>query len=175
MITLYEIFLIVGIIYILISLLFGGVFDFLNIDGDLGLSFLGVFKPVIIICFLLIVGGVGLFGEYKGFNSIIVLIVAVAIGVILAYCIEKFIFKALKKAENTSTHSQRDIKGAKATVISPIIKDGFGTIAYVIEGNIYNAPAKATGGERIEQGEEVVINKIENSVYYVTSLNLKED
>ena len=175
MVTLYQVFLIIGGVYVLITLIFGGVFDFFNIDGDLGISFLGLFKPVIIMCFLLMVGGIGFFGEHKGFNSTIVLGVAIAIGSIVAYLIETFIFKALRKAENTSIRSQKELTGTKATVISPIIKNGFGTIAYVIEGNIYNAPAKAIKGERIEQGEEVVINKVENSIYYVTSLNIKEE
>jgi hypothetical protein len=57
-----------------------------------------------------------------------------------------------------------ELQGTVATVTRPIAPDAPGEILYSFRGQLLHVPARNVGGEPVEAGTEVVIEKIENGV-----------
>lgn len=193
----YTIIFLVGVIYTVVTFLMGSLFNFADLDGEIdthvdcdigghldthvdGLNAsdaltVSPLKPIVIISFITVFGGIGMIGTRFGLNPILTFILAAIGGRIVSFTLYKFVVVPLYKAQNTSAVSQRSLIGAKALVISPILKDGFGVISYSISGSRQNAPAKHINNEAVEQGKEVTINEIKNNVFYVQALNDKEE
>lgn len=183
----YTIIFCVGVIYTVVTFLIGGLFGIIdigidvNIDGHLdgGNSSIGFpifpLKPITIVSFITVFGGVGIIGTRYKFNWILVFAVAVILGLIISAALYSFIVVPLYKAQNTSSVSQDELIGMTAVVISPIFENGFGTIAYVVNGRKYNAPAQHVAKKAVKQGEEVLIYEIKNNVFYIEPLNNNQD
>lgn len=189
----YTIIFWVGVVYTVVTFLMGGVFGLVHIDSHFdthvgmhphvdmhmdghgsspGVAIFPI-KPITVVSLLTVFGGIGMIGSYYEINPIILFIGAMAAGFVVSTLLYKFVVVPLYKAQNTSSVSKKSIVGMKAKVISPIITEGFGTIAYVVNGSRYNAPAQHVGKEAIAQGEEVIIYEIKNNVFYVEPLNDK--
>jgi membrane-bound ClpP family serine protease len=146
-----------------------------HVDGGTSPTF-AVFpiKPITVVTFLTVFGGVGMIGTRNGVNAVILSVLAALAGLFVAFILYRFIVIPLYKAQNTSAVSQDKLIGVKAMVISPILEEGFGTIAYVVNGRKCNAPAQHVGKKAVSQGEEVIIYEIKNNVFYVEPLNLDD-
>ncbi|UZW15450.1 NfeD family protein [Clostridium pasteurianum] len=175
----YTIIFFVGVIYTLVTFLFGGLLGIIDagldahIDTSLDGSdpFILPLKPITIVSFITVLGGVGIIGTHYKFNWIAILVISIILGLIVSVLLYRFIVVPLYRAQNTSAVYQEKLIGMTAVVISPILENGFGTIAYVVNGSKYNAPAQHVGKEEIKQGQEVLIYEIKNNVFYVEPLN----
>ena len=195
----YTVIFLVGVIYTVVTFLMGGLLGLAHIDGhfdthvdagfhghldthidthiDTGASpTFAVFpiKPITVVTFLTVFGGIGVIGTKEGINPIILPILAALAGLIVSFILYRFIVVPLYKAQNTSAVTQDKLIGLKAMVISPILAEGFGTIAYEVNGRKCNAPAQHVGKKAVAQGEEVIIYEIKNNVFYVEPLNLND-
>ena len=196
----YTVIFLVGVIYTVVTFLMGGLLGLAHIDGhfdthvDAGFHghldthidthiegsgaspTFAVFpiKPITVVTFLTVFGGVGMIGTRQGINAIILAIMASAAGLIVAFILYRFIVIPLYKAQNTSAVSQDKLIGIKALVIAAILEDGYGTIAYEVNGRKCNAPAQHVGKKAVAQGEEVIIYEIKNNLFYVEPLNLSD-
>lgn len=103
-------------------------------------------------------------------SDMIAVILAITIVLIACYLIYKYMAIPLYRAQNSGAVSYDELIGRKAVVVSPILEKGFGTISYIVNDNKYNAPAKHLGNLFIEKGQEVIIYKIENNIFYVEIL-----
>lgn len=170
----YQVLFIAGTTYAVVSTILGGLFDALDIDGDIDmdgdLPWLGVFRPIGIVSFITVFGGLGLFGTHMQYHPVFTLCASAILGGLVSFLIHRFIVVPLRKAENTSAPTKDDLVGLEATVISTIYENGFGTIAYSFKGNRYNSPAKHADGKSIPKGEKVVICDIKNNIYFVKLL-----
>lgn len=129
-------------------------------------------NPLVAVSFLTVFGGLGMLGvDYFKWNSVLVLVVSLASGIIVASLLYRFVAIPLYKSENSTDVSRDDLIGKDAEVISTILENGFGKIGYVVNSIRYTAPAKHMEDKAVLQGEKVVICKIENNVFYVTELN----
>jgi hypothetical protein len=191
----YTIIFLVGVIYTVVTFLMGSLFSFAHLDGhidthvDCGIEghldthidgvgtsptlTVSPLKPIVIVSFLTVFGGIGMMGTRYGLNSILTFLLALISGRIVSYVLYKFVVVPLYKAQNTSAVFQQSIVGTSAVVISSIMQDGFGTISYVVCGSKHNAPARNRTNEAVAQGEEVIICEIKNNVFYVELLNEK--
>jgi membrane-bound ClpP family serine protease len=189
----YTTVFLVGVIYTVVSFVMGGLLGFAHLDGHIdthidmhmdthidthfdgsGVSpTFAVFpiKPITVVSFLTVFGGVGLMGTRYKLNAVIVFILAIFIALFVAFILYRFVVVPLYKAQNTSAITQDKLIGLRAKVISPILENGFGTIAYVVNGSKYNAPAQHINKMSVPQGEEVMIYEIVNNVFYVQPLN----
>ncbi|MFT8315022.1 MAG: NfeD family protein [Clostridium sp.] len=179
----YTIIFCVGVIYTVFTFLIGGLFGIVHMGLDLhmdahldGGNSSGGFaafplKPITIVSFITVFGGVGIIGTQYKLNWITVIVIAVILGFIVSTVLYRFIVVPLYRAQNTSAVSQDKLIGMTAVVISPIMENGFGSIAYVVNGSKYNAPAQHVAKKAVKQGEEVLIYEIKNSVFYVEPLN----
>ncbi|MCM8710335.1 NfeD family protein [Clostridium sp. SYSU_GA19001] len=195
----YTIVFWVGVIYTVVTFLLGGLLGLFHMDGhvdthvdtnfhasldshidthaDSGISpTFAVFplKPITIVSFLTVFGGIGIIGTHSKINPILLFIIAFISALITAFILYRFIVIPLYKAQNTSAFSKNSVVGMKAKVISPILEGSFGTISYVVNGKRYNGPAQHVGKKGIPQGEEVIIYEIKNNVFYVEPLNYEK-
>jgi membrane protein implicated in regulation of membrane protease activity len=179
MLIVFQVCFFVGIGLIVISFLLGNLFDAIGIDGfDLDIDFLGntVFipsSPVLLELFFMVFGGIGwiLIDVSPSLAMLLIIPIATAVGLFVSILVYQLVLKPLKKAQNTSTPNAQDLVGLRATVTETICSGGFGEIGYVINGNSFNSPAKATNGGEIKTGKDVAICWIEDHVFYVSSLD----
>jgi len=155
----YLILLIVGAGFIVLSLIFGEVFEF---DG-IGAPFL---RPTVIAPALAVTGGVGLmlsptFGSYLAFPF------SAAAGIMAGFLLYRFVILPLHRLEHTSSHDKQSLIGSTAKVVLGIPQGGFGKIKYNVTGSYVTSPAKSEDGVEIRKDTEVVISYIKNNAYYV--------
>ena len=172
----YIILFLVGVIYSVITFLLGGFFDIVHLGGDItahidGGGGISPLKPITIVSFLTVFGGIGIMGTNYGINPIITIILASIVGVFISFSIFRFVIVPLSKAQNTSSVYEDKLIGMEAVVISKIMENGFGTIGYVVNGTKYNAPAQHVSKKAVEQGEKVLIYVIKDKIFYVEPLD----
>lgn len=174
LVEIYKIIFATGVLYAVVSFLLGQLFDFnhiqlhVHLDGEMPL-FGGIspIKPITIVTFITVFGGVGLMISDVGFSNIVSLLISFIAALITSFLMFRLIVIPLYKHQNTSVSSQKDLIGTSATVVSTIFKDGFGEIKYVKNKNTYSAPAKHISNKTIGSGEQVFIVKIEDNIFYV--------
>ncbi len=165
--ALYYIFFCAGVVYTLIAFILGGIFDGLDIGGDGGFDgFFSSLKPIIIVSFVTVFGGIGLI-TINSLPWYLSLLISTVSALILALLINRFIIIPLYKAQNTSSPIKSELIGREASVINTILKNNYGSITYSYKGNTYTSPARNLEEDEIKQGASVVIIKIEDSVFYV--------
>ncbi|OPJ60487.1 hypothetical protein [Clostridium oryzae] len=181
----------VGVIYTAATFILGNLFDFLNLSGEVlnflhldthvnidingvdnsnGAMTISPFKPLVIVSFLTVFGGVGMIGTHAKLNPIITFFLAFILAYLIAAILYKFILIPLYRAQNTSSVMQKEIIGMRAVVLSPILEESFGQISYVINGSRQNAPAKSIDGKSVSQGQDVIIREIKDGIFYVEAL-----
>lgn len=74
---------------------------------------------------------------------------------------------ALRKDSSTAHDEAETVQGQLAIVTHEIRVDRPGTISYEHLGERYQSPARAIGDRVLRQGEEVVIDRIEDGVAFV--------
>lgn len=179
----YAYFFYGGLIYAVLSFLLGNILDFLHVDFDVDFDMdmdldLGdgpfPIKTTTVAVFCIVFGGVGMMQQKLHWPGILVLAVAGGCGFLGAYLIYKFVIAPLYRMQNTSAHTDKEIIGLTAKVITPILENSFGTISYYIHGNTLNGPAREEEGRRVDQGEKVVITQFKDNVYYVRAIGSDE-
>lgn len=180
MLTVFQVCFFVGVGLILLSLIFGSFFEAIGIDGlDLDFDVFGVdlflpVNPVLYILFATVFGGVGwiLTDSKRVIPMVLVTVISLLIAFTVSGLVNSLVIRPLKKAQNTSTPDSEELVGIRGVVSEIIYENGFGEISYVIHGNSYTAPAKATNNEGIARGQEIAICWIENHVFYVTPIEV---
>ena len=155
----YWVFLFIGAGFVIISLIFGEMFDF---DGP-GIIFL---KPKVLALTLTVMGGVGLILSGR-MNSYLVFPISLGGGMLAGFLLYRFIFVPLYRMQHTSTHDKQSLIGSFAKVVLTIPQGGYGKIKYTVSGSIVTSPAKTEDGSGIEKDTDVVIVAIKNNAYYV--------
>lgn len=170
MYLIYKIAFITGVLYAVATLVLGQLFDSLDFDGDIDIGVMTVLpiKPITIVTFITVFGGVGIITTLRNFSAILSFIISFIIAYLTSLLIYRLIILPLYKAQNTSAASQKDLIGVTAKVTSTIIENSFGQITYSSKGNTYSSPAKSIKEKAILTGTEVVIISIEDNVFYVT-------
>jgi len=156
---LYLTLLLIGSGFVIISMLFGEVFDF---DG-VGFVFL---KPKVLALTITVMGGVGLIltprmGSYLAFP------ISLASGLFAGYLLYRFVIVPLIRLSHTSTHDKQSLIGSIAKVALSIPQGGYGKIRYSVNGSIITSPAITEDGSGIPKDADVVITSIKNNAYYV--------
>lgn len=176
MLRFFQISFLVGTVYTVISFLLGQLFDFIDIDGDIdfdgdasGVN-ISPLKPIVIVAFVTVFGGIGTIMMKIGLAAIIALVISLLSGLLIAFIIYRYIVVPLYKAQNTSSASQQELIGLKAKMKLGAKDDKFGRITYAINGNSYSSPAKSIDGKEIHTNEDVVIIDIKKNIFFVDKL-----
>lgn len=179
MLTIFQVSLFMGIGLTVLSFVFGNIFNAFGIAGlDFNFKVLGVnivlpINPILYIIMSTVFGGVGwiLIDSYSSLNPFIVILIAIIAGIFVSSLIYYIVIKPLKKACNINTPDAVDLVGVRAKVIETIGTGGFGEIRFIINGNSFSSPAKATNGISIRAGKDVAICWIEEHIFYVASID----
>lgn len=176
----YGICLVTGLLFTIISVLFGHFFGHTgHVAGSGGHVEAGadtsdepgmsIFSPTIIASFVTAFGGFGLIlSEFPATNpALISAPLSIAGGGLIAG-IMYFLFGLLFRHTQSSSESHvRALVNSEATVITPISENGVGEIAYVVGGTRYTAPARAEENAIIGNGQTVKIARIVGTQFYV--------
>ncbi|WP_310602062.1 hypothetical protein [Anaerosporobacter sp.] len=183
----YTICMIIGIGIPLIYLLLGqitdiiygffdgisGMFEGLHVDfnfeiGDMHVSLLP-FSIQSICAGLLVFGAVGKMLIHKE-NQVLCIVIAVALGYLMAIVVQTLIHK-LKKIENT-TYTKEELLLFDAKIVNTIIPGGFGSVSITtLDGITTSYPAKSANTlEGIRQDTKVKVLYFEKNIAIVEKM-----
>ena len=140
--------------------------DFYHGHGEIALS---PVSPITIAAFIGGFGGGGLIGIELGLTSVWSGVVAMPTGFILAFGIYYLMY--LINQSNVSSEARvTEILGLSAEIITPIVEDQIGEIAYNTRGSRYTSGARSLDGRSIAKGKSVKIWRVVGSTCYVKEI-----
>jgi len=182
--TIYAICFGVGLIFTILSALFGHLFGGHDAQagGDVGtgghadtgydsggMPGMSLVSPTIIASFITAMGGLGMiFTNINATKSIWISLPLSVIGGLIIATGVVWMFNALFRQTQSSSESHvAALVGQTATIITPIPTNGVGEIAYVQSGTRYSAPARDERGVAVANGQTVKIVRVVGSQFYV--------
>ncbi|MDB6020132.1 MAG: hypothetical protein JWR19_4621 [Pedosphaera sp.] len=178
----YLICLGVGLLFTLLSFLFGHHFGGgheAHVDGSHGHAEAGAdssdmpgisaLSPTVIAAFITSFGGVGVvLKQFSATKSPFITAPLAAVGgLIVSYSLLWVLRQLFSRTQSSSESKIANAVGTVAHVISPIPENGVGEIAYVQAGTRYTAPAREETGMPIPNGRAVKVVRVIGSQFYV--------
>ena len=121
-----------------------------------------------IAAFLTWFGGAGyILSSWGRVGLALIVIVAVAVGLVGAVIIFLFAAKVLAPSEKPLDPADYRMIGALGTVSSPVLAHGTGEMIFVQQGRRSAVPIRSESGSPIPAGKEVVVTRYENGIAYV--------
>jgi hypothetical protein len=121
-----------------------------------------------LMAFLCWFGGVGyLLARSRSFMAPVVLLVAVASGLVAASAISAFLVKVLLPRERALLPEDTEMRGVVARVNSTVHANGTGEILFSLNGTRRCAAARADDGEAIERNTQVLVLRYEHGIAWV--------
>jgi len=150
-----------GFLFLLISLIFGGIFEHLGVDADHGLdhggpSFLSVRGLSV---FVTAFGGIGAIGIRYGLSTVGASAAGASGGMAFAYVIYVFA-KFLYGQQASSGTTAQDVVGQTARVIIAIPAGGVGQIRCRIGEELVDKVARSKSGKAIAENASVRVDEI---------------
>lgn len=154
----------------------GGVdLDDLGVDGTEAGGFLQLLGALLslrnIVFFAAFFGVAGLLLGLIGLTSVVVAVLAIAVGLGAATANHK-LFAYLKRSSSDSTVGNERIAGNIASVVLPIARERKGRVAVEVDGQrmyLVALPYHAERDDHFEVGDQVVIVVVENGSALVTA------
>lgn len=173
--TLFMACLIGGILYAIVSVVFGdwlsqaldGMLDFLSLEGHPWL------QPTSIVGGITVFGGAGLLLErYTTFGAAAVIFVALFIAIIAGTGVFFLYIRPMEESENSIAFSLQALSGMLGEVLVPIPASGYGEVMVKVGAGFTNQIAASFEGVDIAGGKRVVIVEVKDSTLYVSEVNL---
>jgi len=121
-----------------------------------------------IAAFLTWFGGAGyILSSWGRIGLALILIVAIAIGLIGAVIIFLFAAKVLAPGDKPLDPADYRMIGSLGTVSSPVMPHGTGEMIFVQQGRRSAVPIRSESGSPIPAGKEVVVTRYEDGIAYV--------
>jgi membrane protein implicated in regulation of membrane protease activity len=121
-----------------------------------------------IAAFLTWFGGAGyILSSWGRIGLALIVIVAIAIGLVGAVIIFLFAAKVLAPGDQPLDPADYRMIGALGTVSSPVMPHGTGEMIFVQQGRRSAVPIRSESGNPIPAGKEVVVTRYENGIAYV--------
>lgn len=175
--TLLTIFIVIGgigILFLLISLVIGDLFESLDFDFDLefdggdGGSF-GVLDSRVISVFLTAFGGIGAVALQFGYGGLLSAIFGIGSGVALGALVFAFGY-FLHTQQASSSVTERELVGRTAKVIVKIQKGTVGQISCRIGDASIEKLARSRDGSEIKRGDTVFIEEVTADAFIVSPM-----
>jgi membrane protein implicated in regulation of membrane protease activity len=180
----YGICLVTGLIFTVVSVLFGHFFGHSghvagsggNVEAGADSSDapgMSVFSPTIMASFITAFGGFGLiFTQFPATSSAAISApLSLLGGSAVAGVLFAFFRSIFRHTQGSSESHVARLIGVEANVITPIPENGVGEIAYVVGDTRYTAPARSEGGGGVANGRTVKITRIVGTQFYVQQTN----
>ncbi|WP_284639680.1 NfeD family protein [Paenibacillus silviterrae] len=174
MLELYWGLLITGVLFALVTVVFGdllsgvldGTLDFLS--GDL----LDKLQPMVLFSSMSVLGGAGiLLTKYSSIGTGSVLILSFLMAVLSAMAVYFLYVKPMRNSENSIAFSMEDLVGRISEVTVPIPARGYGEVMLRAGGGVTNQIAASLDGNAIEAGARVVTVEVKDRTLLVSRLD----
>jgi membrane protein implicated in regulation of membrane protease activity len=130
-----------------------------------GVSRFNFFTVMVFLCWF---GGVGyLLSRHSAWLVSVVLVIAVASGLLAASAVSAFMVKVLLPHERLLLPEDTEMRGVVARVNSTVHANGTGEILFSLNGTRRCAAARAEDGTRIERNTQVLVLSYEKGVAWV--------
>ncbi len=151
---------------------FGGMdaADYYAGHGEVAMS---PVSPMTIFAFLGGFGGGGLIGTGVGMTGGWSLLIALPVGLLVGFLIYWFMFK-LNQSNISSEARAGEVVGLTAEMITPIVEENTGEIAYIARGSRYVSAARSIDGKSISKGRAVKVWRVVGSTCYVKEIMPEE-
>lgn len=140
--------------------------DFFHGHGEIAFS---PVSPITIFSFVGGFGGGGIIANGFGWPLWATVFFAVPVGFLLAFGIYYFMLM-INRSNISSEARASEVVGLTAEMITPIVEDGVGEVAYISRGSRYTAPARSIDGKSIGKGRAVKVWRIVGSTCYVKEI-----
>lgn len=158
----------VGFLFLLISLVFGEMFDFLDggLDHDMDHGGPGLFSTRAIAVFVTAFGGFGAIATHYGFSPLAASLVGFASGFVLGAAVAGFA-RFLYQQQSSSDVKATDLVGQSARVVVAIPAGGVGQIRCRVGEELIDKVARATDGSPIPENVVVKVDEVLGEVVIV--------
>lgn len=177
MLQLYWGLLITGMLFAVVTVIFGdlfsqaldGLFDFMSGDH------LHMLQPMVLFSGITVCGGAGiLLTHYTGWGTASVLLAAVGCALVLSLLVYFFYVRPMQQSENSVAFSMQDFVGTVGEVIVPIPVNGYGEVLVRMGAGNTNQIAASFEGTAIQAGAKVVTVEVKEGTLYVSCLDKEE-
>jgi len=166
LITLFTICFITGIIFAVLSFLFG---ELIHLDVTIG-DF-PILSPTVISSFITVFGGCGLYLlKTTHLHLTTILGLSISLAVLLSLAMIFLVIYPLHKASVSNSKSQSDAIGLVAEVVTSFTGNQRGEIMFTISGSRVSGSASSKTNDSFPSGESVTIIDVAGSIYYVEKL-----
>lgn len=170
MLELYWGCLIVGALYVLVSVIFGdiiggaldGLLDFLSSDGA------SMFNPMTIVGGVTIFGGSGIMlNHYTSLEQSYIFLLSLLIALFMSILIYFFYVRPMSRAENSTGYSMSELVGNVGEIVISIPQGGYGEVMMNIGMGTIHHIAGSYEGASLEAGQRVVVVEVKDGVLLV--------
>jgi hypothetical protein len=159
----------VGFLFLVIALVFGGIFDFFEHDADVDMGGPGIFSTRVIAVFVTAFGGFGAIATRSGATPLTASLVGLAGGVVFGGAILAFA-RFLFSQQASSDGGTADLVGQSARVIVAIPANGVGQIRCRIGEELVDKVAQSRDGTAIAEHASVRVDTVLGETVIVTKL-----
>ncbi|UWG96606.1 protease [Dehalobacter sp. DCM] len=170
MLEFYWVCLIGGVLFALVTIIFGdilgnfldGVFDVLAMDH---LDFL---QPMVLVGGITVLGGSGIMlSRYTRLEPLSVAVISLAVAIVVSIIVYFAYVKPMKNCENSTGFSINDLVGKIGEVSVPIPVEGYGEVVIKIGAGLTNQIAANMDHAEIPAGTKVVVGEVKDRILYV--------
>lgn len=170
MLDIYWICLIGGVLFALVTIIFGdilgdifgGFFDVLSMDH---LDFL---QPMVLVGGITVFGGSGIMlSRYTSLELIPVVIISVMISLAVSVLVYFSYVRPMKNCENSTGYSMKDLVGKIGEVSVPIPVKGYGEVVMKVGAGNTNQIAGNLEQEELPAGTRVVVGETKEGILFV--------
>ena len=148
-----------GFLFLLIALVFGGLFDFFEADHDFDAGGPGFFSSRVMAVFVTTFGGAGAVATYYGLSPIPASLAGLASGLIFGGAIYAFARFLYGQQASTDVRSS-DLVGAVARVVIAIPPDGVGQVRVRLGEELMDKIARTRDGVPVAENASVLIDEV---------------
>ena len=149
----------VGFLFLVIALVFGGLFDFLETDHDFEMGGPGFFSSRVMAVFVTAFGGFGAVATYYGLGPVPAALVGFGSGLVFGGAIYA-LARALYNQQASTDVRAGDLVGATGRVVIGIPSGGVGQIRVRLGEELMDKIARTRDGMAIAENTSVQIEEV---------------
>jgi membrane protein implicated in regulation of membrane protease activity len=148
-----------GFLFLMVALLFGGVFEFFEADHDFEAGGPGFFSTRVMAVFVTTFGGAGAVATYYGLSPVPASLVGFAVGLVfggLIYALARFLYQQQASSEVRSG----DLVGTIGRVVIAIPAEGVGQVRIRLGEELMDKIARTRDGVPVAENTSVKIEEV---------------
>lgn len=156
-----------GFLFLMVALIFGGMFDFLEGDHDFDAGGPGFFSTRVMAVFVTTFGGAGAVATYYGLSPIPAALVGFATGLVFGGAIYALARVLYQQQASTEVRSA-DLVGAVGRVVIAIPPGGVGQVRVRLGEELMDKIARTRDGAAIAENTAVKVDEVLGETVIVT-------